>query len=143
MALKTIKMVQTFNAPVAEVFAALSDHETFGKICGIKVSRIKEGKDQPNGLGSIRKLSIGPLPSFQETITDFKENELIEYKITQGSPIKNHVGTLRFSGQNDKTVLHYTIKLESKIPLTTGLIKAALERGISKGLHEYAMGLVA
>jgi len=138
MALKTIKMVQTFNAPVTEVFAALSDHETFGKICGINVTRIQEGAEQPNGLGSIRKLSIGPLPSFQETITDFKENELIEYKITQGSPIKNHVGRLSFSTQGDMSVLHYTIDLESKIPLTSGLIKAVLERGISQGLQKYA-----
>ena len=143
MAQQTIKIVQTFNAPIEEVFAALSDHENFGRICGIKMTRIQDGDGALNGLGSIRKINIGPLPSFEETITDFEANSLIEYKITQGSPIKNHVGTLKFSSQGDKTVLHYTIKLESKIPFTTGLIKGALESGLAKGLKRYANGLAA
>ena len=136
-----ITMNQQFNAPVEQVFSTLSDHETFGKICGIKMSRIKDGEGVLNGLGSIRKINIGPLPSFQETITGFKANEFIQYKITQGSPIKNHVGELRFTENNGKTSLEYTIELESKIPLTTGLIKTALQNGISKGLKKYAASL--
>ena len=143
MALKKITMRQEFNAPVDKVFSTLSDHETFGRICGINMLRTKDGDDGANGLGSVRTISVGPLPSFEETITDFVPNVFIQYKITKGSPIKNHVGELKFSGQGDKTVLHYTIKLESKIPLTSGLIKAALERGISQGLQGYAMRLAA
>jgi len=143
MSLKTIKIVQTFAAPVEQVFDALSDHESFGRICGIKAKRVKDGEGTENGLGSVRQLNIGPLPSFEETITDFVPNELIEYKITQGSPIKNHVGTMKFSSQGDQTVLHYTIKLESKIPFTTGLIKSALENGISGGLKKYAQSVAA
>lgn len=141
MPVQTISIHQTFNAPVDQVFETLGDHETFGKIIGVKVKRIKDGGDGANGLGSIRKLSIGILPSFEETITDFTKNELIEYKITKGSPIKNHLGTLRFSSQDGKTALHYTIELESKIPCTTGLIKAALSNGITKGLKKYASTL--
>ncbi|TNC82442.1 MAG: hypothetical protein C9356_03180 [Oleiphilus sp.] len=141
MAQQTINIVQEFNAPVEQVFEALSDHENFGRICGIKMKRIKDGEDALNGLGSVRKISIGPLPSFEETITDYEANALIEYKITQGSPIKNHVGTLRFSSQGESTVLNYTIQLESKIPFTSGLIKGALENGLSKGLSRYAQGL--
>ena len=141
MALKTINMQQTFNAPVKEVFGVLSDHQKFGKICGIKMQRTKDGDDGANGLGSVRKIIMGPLPSFEETITDFVPNELIEYKITRGGPIKNHIGTLKFSEQNKKTVLNYTIKLESKIPFTTGIIKSALQNGISKGLKRYSKSL--
>lgn len=142
MSLQTIKIVQSFNAPVDQVFSVLSDHERFGKIIGVNTKRIKDGQGSENGLGSIRKMNIGPLPSFQETITDFKQDALIEYKITQGSPIKNHVGVMKFSAQGDKqSVLHYTIQLESKIPFTTSVIKKALENGISKGLKKYAAGL--
>lgn len=143
MSVQTIRMVQVFDAPVDQVFSTLGDHETFGKICGISMKRIKDGADGANGLGSIRRINIGPLPSFEETITDYKENELIEYRISQGSPIKNHLGTLRFSQQGEKTLLNYTIELESKIPLTTGLIKKALENGISKGLRSYAQSLAS
>lgn len=141
MAIQTITMHQSFNAPVEQVFNTLSDHESFGRICGISATRIKDGDDGASGLGSIRELKIGPLPSFDETITQFVPNELIEYRITRGSPIKNHVGTMRFKEQDGQAVLNYTIELESKIPLTTGLIKAALENGISKGLAKYARSL--
>jgi len=141
MSQQTIRIQQAFNAPVNTVFQTLSDHQRFGEICGVKMTRIKTGSDSDNGLGSVRKLNIGPLPSFQETITGFVPNELIEYQITQGSPIKNHLGTMRFSEQDGKTFLDYTIQLESKIPFTTGLIKSALENGISKGLQRYARSL--
>jgi len=141
MALKTINMQQKFNAPVKEVFEVLSDHQKFGKICGINMQRTKEGDDGANGLGSVRKIGIGPLPSFEETITGFVPNEFIQYKITQGSPIKNHVGELKFSELEGTTTLDYTIELESKIPFTSSIIKNALESGITKGLSKYARSL--
>jgi len=138
MALKTINMQQKFNAPVKEVFEVLSDHQKFGKICGINMQRTKDGDDGANGLGSVRTINVGPLPSFEETITDFVPNVFIQYKITKGSPIKNHVGELKFSEENGITTLDYQIQLESKIPFTSSLIKTALENGISKGLGKYA-----
>lgn len=141
MAIQTITINQAFNAPVKEVFETLTDHETFGKICGINMKRIAEGTDFPNGLGSIRKINVGILPSFQETVTKFIENERLEYKITKGSPIKNHLGVLVFSEVEGKTHLNYTIQLESKIPFTTGIIKSGLSAGITKGLKKYAKSL--
>lgn len=141
MSISTITMKQDFNAPVDTVFEALSDHATFGKICGINMTRVVDGSDGANGLGSVRKISIGLLPSFEETITEFIPNEYIQYKISKGSPIKNHVGELRFTENAGKTTLNYTIELESKIPFTTGLIKSGLERGITGGLRKYAKSL--
>jgi hypothetical protein len=135
---QSINMSFQFNKPLATVFADLSNHELFGKICGIKMTTIQKGKDGACGLGSVRKINIGPLPSFEETITEFRADEFIEYKITRGSPIKNHVGTLRFKDQGDGCSLDYQIKLESKIPFTTGLIKSVLKQGISKGISSYA-----
>ncbi len=141
MAIQTIHIAQGFDAPVAEVFSVLSDHERFGQLIGVTMKRTKEGADGANGLGSVRSVHIGPLPSFDETITRFEENALIEYKITRGSPIKNHVGTLRFAERDGRTHLDYTIELESKIPFTTGVIKTALASGISKGLRRYSQTL--
>ena len=141
MSLQTIQISQSFNAPIKNIFDTLSDHETFGKLIGVSMKRVKDGETCANGLGSIRDIKIGPLPSFQETITGFVVGQFIEYKITKGSPIKNHVGSLKFSEANGVTTLDYTIKLESKIPFTTGLIKAALGNGIRKGLKQYSNSL--
>jgi hypothetical protein len=141
MATQLITINQTFNAPLRQVFATLCDHETFGKICGINMQRVVDGRESPNGLGSIREIKIGLLPAFQETVTKYIENERMEYKITKGSPIKNHLGVLSFSEKGGKTQLHYTIELESKIPLTTFVIKSALGFGIRNGLKRYAASL--
>jgi hypothetical protein len=141
MATQLITINQTFNAPVAKVFGTLCDHETFGKICGINMRRVADGRETPNGLGSVREIRIGLLPAFQETVTKYIENERMEYKITKGSPIKNHLGVLSFSEKAGKTELHYTIELESKIPLTTFLIKTVLGFGIRNGLKRYAASL--
>jgi hypothetical protein len=142
MTISTITINQEFKAPKNVVFDTLSDHQKFGKICGIKMTRTQDGDDGENGLGSVRRIDIGPLPSFEETITGFTKDEFIQYKITKGSPIKNHVGELKFSEtDNGVTTLNYTIQLESKIPLTTPIIKAALQNGISKGLRKYARSL--
>lgn len=141
MATQLITINQTFNAPVAQVFATLCDHEQFGKICGIKMTRVIDGKENQNGLGSVREIKIGVLPSFQETVTKYIDNERMEYKITKGSPIKNHHGIMIFSEKAGKTELLYTIQLESKIPLTTFLIKSALGFGIGNGLKRYAASL--
>lgn len=138
MAQQSISMHFKFNKPLSTVFQDLSDHERFGQLCGINMKRVKDGSDALNGLGSVRTINIGPLPSFEETITGFKENGFIEYKITKGSPIKNHVGTLEFRETVDGCELDYVIKLESKIPFTTGLIKNVLKQGISKGIGQYA-----
>jgi uncharacterized protein YndB with AHSA1/START domain len=141
MSIQTVTINQVFDAPLKQVFATLSDHEKFGQICGINMTRIKDGTEHLNGLGSVREIKIGVLPSFQETISKFVDNERIEYKITQGSPIKNHLGVLIFSEKKGKTHLNYTIQLESKIPLTTALIKIVLGTGIKRGLKRYARTL--
>lgn len=141
MAIQTITINQAFDRPVKQVFSTLSDHEKFGKICGIDMKRVVDGTAHLNGLGSIRDIKVGILPSFQETITKYIENERIEYKITKGSPIKNHIGVLIFTEVKGKAHLKYTIELESKIPCTTAIIKFALESGIKRGLRRYAKSL--
>ena len=140
MAKNFIQMNETFNAPVSTVFAELSDHEKMGKVLGAKVKRVKDGKGNVNGIGSVRRLTPVPLADFEETVTGFEPNKLIEYTVTKGSPIKNHLGRMVFSESNGKTHLHYTIQFDMKlgIPFTGFLLKTVLEKVISSGLHKLA-----
>lgn len=140
MAKNFIQMNVAFNAPVETVFAELSDHEKMGKVLGAKVKRIKEGKNSTNGVGSIRRLTPVPLADFEETVTGFEPNKLIEYTVTKGSPIKNHLGRMVFSEANGKTHLHYTIQFDMKlgIPFTGLILKTVLEKVITSGLHKLA-----
>ena len=137
--MQQIEFETRFRAPVSEIFGAISDHENFGRMTGAKMTRIQEGDDgKVNGVGSVRRVKIGPLPAFEETVVEFKSNKLITYTITKGSPLKEHLGCIRFKKEGDETVVHYTIEFKSRIPLAGPFIKIALQTGIQRGLKKHA-----
>ncbi len=137
-----IDLVQEFKAPVNTVFSELTDHVKFGKLLKAKITRTVDGQgEDPNGLGSVRKITPVPLADFEETVVTFKPNELMEYAVSQGSPIKNHIGRMEFSvikegDGRESTLLRYTIVFEPKLPIPFwgGLLKKAIETPIRKGL---------
>jgi len=135
-----LQMNVEFNAPVSEVFNQLSDHENMGKVLGAKVVRIKDGVQNINGVGSVRRITPIPFAGFEETVTAFESDKLVEYTITKGSPLKNHLGRMIFSEYQGKTKLHYTIQFEPKlpIPLSGLIVKAALEKILLSGLNKVA-----
>jgi hypothetical protein len=140
----TITLQQHFNAPRQAIFDTLCDHVQFGRLTGARIQRIKDGKAPfPNGLGSVRRISVFPAPAFEETVVAFASGEYMEYRVTKGSPIKNHTGRLVFSDDNGGTLLNYTITFEPKLPLPFlgGLLKLAIEVPIARGLRRFAATL--
>ncbi|AMQ90278.1 MULTISPECIES: SRPBCC family protein [Marinobacter] len=135
MAMYTIEINETFNVPRKKVFALFADHQRFGKMLGAPVKRIKDSDQaDPNGLGSVRKIGIGPL-SLEETVLNFEPDTLIEYAITSMSPIKNHLGRIRFSETPDgQTQLNYTITFEDIVPFSGKVVSVALEQGLRRGI---------
>src|SRR6476619_1896055 len=100
-----------FRVPVSTAFAHLSEHENLEALFGAKVTRLRDGTDGTrNGVGSVRRLKIGALPPFEETTTEVIPDELIRYRITKGSPLRDHSGEMRFTPNPDGTAhLHYEI----------------------------------
>jgi len=95
--MQRIEITKTFPFSVDKLFDFLSDHENLEVIFApAKIKRVKPGIDSPNGVGSTRRMRILIAPPFEETVTKVVPNELIEYKISKGSPLKNHKGTMRF-----------------------------------------------
>ena len=125
-----------FAKPPERVFAYLSEHENLAEIFGAKVTRLRDGDDgERNGVGSVRKLQIGPLPPFEETVTEFVVPERIVYRITKGSPLKGHVGVMSFAAEGEgRTRFHYDIRLASPIPGLAALVRLSLTRSIQQGL---------
>lgn len=143
MAQQKISIQQTFDAPIATVFNLLTDHESFGKLLGANIKRVKEGhKGGINGLGSVRQIIAVPVitPPFEEEVITFEQNKVMEYTISKGSPIKNHLGRMVFSEVDGKTQLDYTIVFEPKLclPLIGPLLKKAIEDPIRKGFNKQA-----
>jgi uncharacterized protein YndB with AHSA1/START domain len=124
-----------FEKPPEQVFAYLAEHENLADIFGAKITRLRDGEDgDRNGVGSVRRLQIGPLPPFEETVTEFVVPERIVYKITKGSPLRGHVGVMTFTSDAGGTKMVYDIRLASPIPGLALLVRASLTREITKGL---------
>ncbi|WP_166268934.1 SRPBCC family protein [Marinobacter caseinilyticus] len=136
MATYIIEIEDTFSIPREKVFALFADHKRFGELLGAPVKRIKDSDQaDPNGIGSVRKIGIGPI-GLEETVIGFDPDSLIEYTITSLSPLRNHMGRIRFADTADgQTQVRYTITFEDIIPFTGKLIHAALENGIRKGIR--------
>jgi uncharacterized protein YndB with AHSA1/START domain len=125
-----------FTAPVDGVFAFLSEHENLAAVLGSSVERLEDGSPERNGVGSRRRLKVAPgAAPFEETVTRFLPGELIEYRITKGSPLRDHVGIMRFSPTpGGGTHLDYRIRIASRIPGLSPLVTAVLTRNITKGM---------
>lgn len=140
MKLQHISIVQDFPQPVAKIFNWLGDHNNLGQIFfPFKVTRIRDGQEYLNGVGSVRKLSAFPLPPVEETVTVYIPDERIEYTITSAmSPINDHLGVMRFEPHNGGTRLHYTIVFRGALPLLGPAVRVGLAQGIRMGLKKLA-----
>ncbi|OZB15900.1 MAG: MxaD family protein [Marinobacter sp. 34-60-7] len=137
MATYTIEINDTFDIPRRRVFALFADHQRFGKLLGAPVKRVKDSlQADPNGIGSVRKIGIGPL-GLEETVLNFEPDTLIEYAITSLSPVRNHMGRIRFQDtQEGQTRVSYTITFEDVVPFSGKLVSAALEQALRRGMRK-------
>ena len=140
-----IQIKKEFNAPVAQVFELLSKHATYNiAFAPMQVVRIKDSTDpeRPDGVGSVRRMGIGPIKPLQEQITLIEQNKRIEYKIIKNPLIKHHLGTLEFQQVSDnKTLVTYRIELQVRVPFVSKIILAQLKSAIKIGLSKLAKSL--
>jgi uncharacterized protein YndB with AHSA1/START domain len=131
-----VHVEQDFERPVERVFAYLAEHEHLEPVFGARIVRLRDGDDgHRNGVGSVRRLKVGPLPAFDETVTEYVPDELIRYRITKGSPLRDHEGVMRFSPRGRGAHLAYTITFGAVVPGVDRLVKAMLDRNIARGLR--------
>ncbi|AWB91612.1 SRPBCC family protein [Aeromicrobium chenweiae] len=134
-----VHVTHTYRSDPATVFAKLSEHENLGPVLGAKIDRVKDGDTSRNGVGSTRSLKIGPLPAFHETTTVSEPNTLIEYAISQGSPLKGHWGRQVLTQTTDGgTLLDYTIGFDAPVPGLAALVGKILQKNIAKGIGRLA-----
>lgn len=124
-----------FTKAPERVFAYLAEHEHLGELFGATVTRVRDGDGgERNGVGSRRRLQVGPLPPFEETVIEFVPAQRIAYRITKGSPLRGHLGTMSFAPTSGGTHLVYDIRLSSAVPGLAGLVAVMLTRSITRAL---------
>lgn len=135
-----VELHQDFPQPVSALFQALHDHENLGRVLGAPMRHIVDGSGEGgrHGVGSVRVVGLGPL-AFEETVVSYETDKLIEYRVTRGSPIKNHLGRMVFSERaGGGSHLHYTITFEAKLAPLGPPIRWVLERSIAGALRRHA-----
>lgn len=143
--MNAIQIKKEFNAPVAQVFELLSKHATYNiAFAPMQVVRVKDSADpeRPDGVGSVRRMGIGPIKPLQEQITLLEPNQRIEYKIIKNPLIKHHLGVIEFQDMADnKTLVTYSIELQTRVPFVSKAILAQLKTAIKIGLSKLAKSL--
>jgi uncharacterized protein YndB with AHSA1/START domain len=67
----SIRIERRLDAPPDAVFAILADHARYDRFDGIRRSvLVSPGDPDPNGLGAVRRIWVGPL-RFEEEITAY------------------------------------------------------------------------
>ena len=117
-----------FAKPPERVFAYMCEHENLGPLFGAEISRVCDGDTDRNGVNSVRKLKVGPLPRSRRRCTSSCPNERILYRITRGGPLKDHVGVLEFSPTpSGGTHLEYNIRIASAVPGLAPIVASQLD----------------
>ena len=132
--MQTVHVSQEFSLPVERVYAYLAEHENLGPLFGARITRLRDGDTSRNGVGSVRQLRIVPLPPFEETVTEAVENERIAYRITKGSPLRDHEGLMLFRSTPTGSRLDYTIRFGAVVPGLDRVVKLGLTRNVKRGL---------
>ena len=133
MAHHTVEIEHASAKPVHELFAELADHERLRRVFGVPVRRIRDGEGELNGVGSVRRMGVGPL-AFEETVTAIEPQRSIEYRITRGAgPVRNHRGRLEFASEGTGSRVTWTIDYDT-LPILGTALQAVLARVIKRGL---------
>ncbi len=140
--MNAIQIKKEFNAPIETVFELLSKHATYNiAFAPIQVVRVKDSTDpeRPDGVGSVRRLGLGPIKPLQEEITLLTPNQRIEYKIINNPLVKHHLGIIEFQPVDEnKTLVTYTIEFQARAPFVSKLVLAQLKSAIKLGFSKLA-----
>ncbi|MDH2544577.1 SRPBCC family protein [Acinetobacter baumannii] len=134
-----IRVEQKINAPVSQVFPLFVKHSTFNILLWpiqSKIIKFSKDLDNPDGVGSIRKMGIGPIKFIKEEIISIVPHKRVEYKMIRNTLFFDHLGVLEFYENKGRTLLVYTIHLDSKIPLLATITLIQLRTSIVFGLKK-------
>lgn len=134
--MQRLRLVKDFAQPPEKVFAYFAVHENLGGVLGAEVTRVKDGTDgDPNGVGSVRRVNPpGPVPAFEETTLRIVPDKEIDYTVTRGTPLRDHLGEIRFTPNGSGTHLEWKIMVDASVPGIDFVIGKVLLRTIGKGL---------
>jgi uncharacterized protein YndB with AHSA1/START domain len=132
---RSIRVERRLDAPPEAVFEIVADHARYDRFDGIRRSELVEpGDPDPNGLGAVRWLWLGPL-RFEEVITAFDPPRRFDYLIRQVKtlPVRHEGGSIRLEPDGTGTKAVWTSSFEIPIPVIGGAIDRIFQRQLERG----------
>jgi uncharacterized protein YndB with AHSA1/START domain len=122
------------NAPIGQVFEAVSDHERFLVTAdGTRTKLLRRGSAERNGLGCVREVKVGRRAWYVEEITAWERPAYFEYTIRNASmPIHHERSRLRFTAADGGTDVEWTSRFTIPIPILGGFLGATAAKLYSK-----------
>lgn len=139
-----VEVNEDVSTPREAVFEFMAEHENLGPLLGADITRVRDGHTERNGVGSVRRVKMGPAAPLEETVTKFEPHSLIEYQITKGGPLRNHIGIVALSdAAGGGTNVDYRIRVASHIPGLALLVSRKLTRDITRSIAKLDSQLAA
>jgi hypothetical protein len=102
--------------PIEKVWSLIGDF-TKSPGPGITVEVEKKGDMDANGIGTIRKITIGKV-CVREILDTANPPYTFTYRILSGAPMKEYLGKVRLESRESSTIIHWNAELTPKIPYT-------------------------
>jgi uncharacterized protein YndB with AHSA1/START domain len=141
---RSIRIERRLDAPPDAVFAILADHARYNRFDGVRRSELcRSGDPDPNGVGAVRRLWVGPL-RFEEQITAFDPPHCLGYVIrdVKTLPFVHEGASIRLEPDGAGTHAVWTSSFEIPIPLIgramDRVFTGQLERGFAHMLERSA-----
>ncbi|MFC1850579.1 SRPBCC family protein [candidate division CSSED10-310 bacterium] len=127
---------ETFiSAPATVVWSHLTNHDQFGTWLPFQGNVLRPGRSEPNGAGSLRRLS-GLGLNLEEEILSWQPPKWYSYRLIKGAPLKDHFGHVQLRQEGDLTKVTWTIRFAPRIP-GTGFINRVFLKGLfTAALHK-------
>lgn len=110
-----------------------------------RTSLVRRGTPDPDGVGALRRLSVGPFGS-QEEVVEWEPPKHLGYVARKGSPVRWYRADVRLQGDDDGTAISWSGSLEPLVPGTGALVLAfnrCIVRLFTKELVRFADRLAA
>ncbi|MDQ3933721.1 MAG: SRPBCC family protein [Actinomycetota bacterium] len=141
---RSIRVERRLDASPEAVFEIVTDHARYDRFDGIRRSELVEpGDPDPNGLGAVRRVWLGPL-RFEEEITAFEPPRRLDYLIrdVRTLPFRHEGGSIRLEPDGTGANAVWTSSFEIPIPVIGAamdrIFKRQLERGFAHVLERSA-----
>jgi hypothetical protein len=133
------------GTPPERLFAALANPKTIERMAPFRtiVTRVRPGRDHPDGVGSVRRIRPYFMPGYEEEIVTFEPHRLIEYVFVRGGPIADHRGAYVIEPAGSGSRFTFSLRYRMTIPGLSrpfdAILKWANERGFDR-LHAMMEG---